>query len=234
MPIQVVCPGCKQRFSVSETFAGKQGPCPKCKEIIKIPDKAAEVTIHGPDASGPAGTKAGSKTATGQPTFKPIRRTDLKASPVMIMSVVGGIVVTLLAALVIRMGTTPENPVNWVILAFGAILLAVPMAWGGYVFIRDPELAPYRGKTLYIRVGICAAVFALLWGAWAILRPLWGFAPGPIDLPWLVIIVPSLVAAGAIAPFATLYLEYGTAALHYGLYLAVCVLLRVIMHLPPF
>lgn len=228
MPIQVVCPGCKKRFQVSEKFAGKQGPCPSCKAVIKIPEKAEEVVIHAPDeVRGASG-----KTVTGQPTFKPIRRTHLTASPVTIMSIVGGVIVTLIVVLFIRMGTTAEEPAPTAILALGAILLSVPMALGGYVFLRDPELAAYRGTTLYIRVGICAAVYALLWGVWVVLRHYWHFDLST-DSPWLVAIVPGLVAVGALASFSTLDLEYLTAAFHYGFYLGVCVLLRVIIHLPP-
>jgi hypothetical protein len=96
-------------------------------------------------------------------------------------------------------------------------------------------LAGYIGTTLYIRIGICALVYVLLWGIWSLLlRGLWGFEPGvAIDLPWLVAIVPALIGVGALASFATLDLDYTTAAFHYGLYLGICVLLRVIMHLPP-
>ena len=37
MPISVVCPGCKARFNVSDKFAGKKGPCPKCKTVLTVP-----------------------------------------------------------------------------------------------------------------------------------------------------------------------------------------------------
>ena len=235
MAIQVVCPGCKKRFQVSDKFAGKQGPCPSCKAVIKIPEKGEEVTILSPDSV--AGTKG--KTVTGQPTFKPVRRSHLTASPIVLVAIAGGVVVVLLAALFIRMGTTPEEPVGWPVLALGSILLAVPVAWGGYIFLRDPELASYRGMSLYMRIAICAAVYVVLWAAWGfILRPLWGFESGPppeqIDLPFLVAIVPGMVLCGALAPFATFDLDYVTASFHYGFYLGICVLLRVIMHLPPF
>ena len=232
MPIQVVCSGCKKRFQVSEKFAGKQGPCPSCKAIIKIPEKGEEVTILAPDSV--AGTKG--KTATGQPTFKPLRRTHLTASPIAIVSIVGGIAVTLIAALFIRMGTTPEDPIGWPVMALGSILLAAPLAWGGYIFLRDPELAPYRGTSLYIRLAICASVYVLLWGIWSfVLRPLWGFEAGSqIELPFLCAIVPAMIGIGALAPFSTFDLDYTTAAFHYGFFLGICVLLRVIMHLPAF
>ena len=60
MPITIVCPGCHGRFSVSEKFAGKQGPCPKCKKVISIPKASEEVKIHVPDDYG------GAKTSSGQ------------------------------------------------------------------------------------------------------------------------------------------------------------------------
>ena len=131
----------------------------------------------------------------------------------------------------ISASTDENNPVGMAVLAPGALLLAVPMAWGGYVFLRDPELAGFQGGSLYLRVGICAFVYALLWAIWSlVLRPLWGFEP---ELPWIVAVVPGLVAVGALASFSSLNLDYLTAALHYGFYLGICILLRVIMHLPP-
>lgn len=232
MPIQVVCPGCKKRFSVSEKFAGKEGPCPQCKTKIKIPEKAEEVTIHAPDDAPPGA--AGGKTATGQPTFKPIRRKHWAASPITIVAIVGGVAVTLVAALFVRMGSTPEQAAeSWFLPMIGAVALAFPLSWGGYLFLSDPELEGYHGLAMYLRVGVCALVYALLWGIWAFLRPLWGF-DGPIDLPFLVFIVPGIICVGAIAPFAALDFEYLKAAFHYGIYLGATVLLRVIIHLPPF
>ncbi|MEC8508925.1 MAG: MJ0042-type zinc finger domain-containing protein, partial [Planctomycetota bacterium] len=35
MSIRVTCPGCHARFNVSDQFAGKSGPCPKCKKTIQ-------------------------------------------------------------------------------------------------------------------------------------------------------------------------------------------------------
>ena len=67
MPIPVVCPGCKASFNVSDKFAGKQGPCPKCKTVISIPkpDPAKkpveEVKIGEPEPP------AGGKSKTGRP-----------------------------------------------------------------------------------------------------------------------------------------------------------------------
>ena len=51
MAINVICPGCHTRFKVSDKYAGVEGPCPKCKVKIKIPEKSDEVVIHTPDAT---------------------------------------------------------------------------------------------------------------------------------------------------------------------------------------
>src|SRR6185436_17408582 len=74
MPISVVCPGCKKRFSVSEKFAGQKGPCPSCKAVIQIPDKAEEVVIHAPEEAGP-------KDSKGKTVLKPILREETRFDP---------------------------------------------------------------------------------------------------------------------------------------------------------
>ena len=50
----------------------------------------------------------------------------------------------------------------------------------------------------------------------------------------MVFTIPALVAAGAFASFASLDLDYTSACFHYGLYLLVTVLLRLVMGMPPF
>ena len=71
MPIQVTCPGCLSRFTVSDKYAGKKGPCPKCKKEIMVPDKAQEVVIHAPEVSGP-------KDSKGVAVLKPIKRGEFR------------------------------------------------------------------------------------------------------------------------------------------------------------
>jgi hypothetical protein len=67
MPILVTCPGCKAQFNVSEKFAGKQGPCPKCKAVITIPKGNAAPAAAEPPAAPAAGKKAGSPAAAPPP-----------------------------------------------------------------------------------------------------------------------------------------------------------------------
>lgn len=228
MPIQVTCTGCHTRFQVSEKFAGRKGPCPKCKTVITIPSEKDKVVVHAPDEYGPA------KDAAGRPVLKPISRTDMKVSPVVLTGIIGGVFVTFLAALIIGWGRdVKENPVPTPILAFGALALAAPLALGGYQFLRDDELEPFRGMSLYVRVGICAVVYAVLWGAWSLLRYLWFGPNADLELLQYCIVLPPLVAAGGLAAFACFDLEYMSGVFHYGFYLAVTVLLRLAMHMPP-
>ena len=152
------------------------------------------------------------------------------------VSILGGTLVTLVAPLFIRMSTSPEDPPSTIILAVGAVALAFPISWGGYLFLSDPELESYRGTELFTRLGACALVYALLWGVWGFISYYLGLnmMGGIDDLPKLTFIVPAMLCIGAIAPFAALDFEYLTAAFHYGMYLAVTVLLRLIVNLPAF
>lgn len=95
MPIDVTCTSCKTRFQVSEKFAGKQGPCPKCKTIITVPSKKDEVVIHAPEMSGP-------KDSKGVLVLKPLARKETRLTPVNIGIIVGSIVLLLVASLVLR------------------------------------------------------------------------------------------------------------------------------------
>ena len=94
MPIPVICPGCKASFRVSDQFAGKQGPCPKCKAIIKIPAiAAAEVVVHAPEEFA-----SGGKDSIGRATAKPIPRPTTKIQAPVVVSIVVSALVTLLVA----------------------------------------------------------------------------------------------------------------------------------------
>src|SRR5262245_6594726 len=69
MPILVTCPGCKAQFNVGEKFAGKQGPCPKCKALITIP-KISGASAPPPTPEGKAGPAAATKPGAA-PATKP-------------------------------------------------------------------------------------------------------------------------------------------------------------------
>jgi hypothetical protein len=221
MAIDVTCAACKTRFQVSEKFAGKSGPCPKCKATIKIPEKKDQVVIHGPDESA-------TKTATGQPIFKPILRKEVRLSPLQIGAIVGAVLGVLLATFVFRIAFgVGQTPVS--VLILGAIALAPPLAFAGYTFLREDELAPHRGTELLLRLIAPSIVYPGLWALywfvfWQLsdvnVTPNWYLA-GPAAL--------IMVAIGAVTAQASLELELGAGALHYSLYLIVTIILRVIL-----
>src|SRR5262245_26513069 len=145
MAIAVTCASCKTRFQVSEKFAGKSGPCPKCKAIIKVPEKKDEVVIHAPEVTGP-------KDSKGVAVLKPLTRTEARISTTQIIVIVASIVVVLVIAGVLR--TQPKN-VQQLAATLGAILLGPPLAFAGYTFLRDDELEPYRGREMLLRSLAC-------------------------------------------------------------------------------
>ncbi len=226
MAIEVLCPGCKTRFKVSDKFAGKKGPCPKCKAVITVPDKTPEVVVHAPEEFGP-------KNAAGVGVLKPITRQETKVSPLVIVSIIGGVMLVLVLALVLR-GLDEKSA--W-ILGAGALLLAPPLVLGGYTFLRDDELEPHRGLSLILRVAICSALYAALWAAYAWL-PALALNLQYIDLVHLPLIVPPIAVAGAFVAVYTLDLEFTEALIHFAFYalvtIVLCLLIGVrLMGAPP-
>ncbi len=232
MPIQVTCQKCHKRFSVNEKFAGRTGPCPACKTPIKIPEKNEEVVIHAPENLGP-------KDSTGKAVLAPIEREEVNASPVAIVGIVGAIILAIIAAVALRFvypqpeDATAVDPTLWWILAAGAIVVAGPIVLAGYWFLRNDELEPYRGGELALRVSICAAVYALLWGAYALLKvqifkgaepPMFAFAA----------IGPAIGGIGALVSLATLDFDFTTGIIHYAFYLLVTVLFCFVIGVPAY
>jgi len=229
MAIDVTCASCKTRFQVSDKFAGKSGPCPKCKATIKIPDKSQQVVIHAPEVSGP-------KTATGQPVFKPIARTEVKLQTPQIVAIVGSIMLVLVVAVVLRM-QFPGGKIPPPITILGSILLGPALAFAGYTFLRDDELEPYRGTEVMLRALACGLAFAAIWGAYWLVFAYWNdwkpLRPGEPNWQIMAAVVPVMVGLGAVASQASFELELMTGALHYSMYLIATVVLRFIMGMDP-
>src|SRR5262245_57476871 len=224
MAIDVTCPNCHTRFQVSDKFAGKSGPCPKCKSTIKVPEKKDEVVIHAPEETGP-------KDSKGQAVLKPIARTEIRLAAPQIAIIVGSVLVVVIVALVLRL-QFKGGPVPPLITILGSILLGPPLAFAGYTFLRDDEFEPYRGTEVIVRSLACGLVFAAIWGAyWFIFAYLNPKPPSGWQPSWQIMaaVVPIMVAAGAFASQASFEFELTTGALHYALYLIATVLLRVII-----
>lgn len=224
MPIHVICPGCKKRFSVSEKFAGKEGPCPSCKVTIRIPEAAEEVKVHAPEDFGP-------KDSQGRAVLKPIFREETKLGPIAIAGIAGTVVVVVVVALVLRLLLDGKAPDTF-LLAIGAIGLAPPLVLGGYSFLRDDELQPHRGASLWIRVAVCSLLYAGLWGAFALAKHFLGMET--VEVYQMAFIVPLLIGVGGAIGLGSLDLDFLNGAMHYGLYLGVTVLLRLVLNMSAF
>jgi len=220
MSILVICPGCKAQFRVGDKNAGKQGPCPKCKTLLTVP-QVEEVKIHVPEEFS-----AGGKTVTGKLVTKPIARQKNKVTPVMAVGVGAGALAVLFVAWI--GGRTGLFGGSLVMPAIGTLAVAVPLALGGYLVLRDDELEPYRGMVLWIRVGICAAIYAALW---------LGFHFVPDDFRqqgwyWLFIPLP-FVLIGTATAWAAFDFSPENAFFHYTLFLLMTLLLRWAAGMPP-
>ena len=115
-------------------------------------------------------------------------------------------------------------------IAAGLVILSPALAVAAYTFLRDDELEPYRGRALVVRAALCGLAYALLWAAYIPL-PMYGIVTGE---PWQwLFVAPAFVAVGAAAAWATLDLDFGSAAMHYAFYLVVTIVLRAAVGLPP-
>ena len=221
MRIAVVCPGCKSRFAVDEKFAGKQGPCPKCKVVITIPATAAEeVKIHAPEEF-----VSGGKTMTGRPATKPVMFREARFRPLSAAAVGGGTLAVFAAAWFFRNWNS-----QWTVVAGALVVLSPVIAAGGYLFLRNRELEGYRGRALWLRAACCGAAYAALWGFyWALHH--YGVVTGE---SWqLTVMAAAFASVGGGAAFAAFDFDFGAGAVHYGFYLLVTLALRAAFGLPP-
>ena len=222
MAIDVTCPGCKTRFQVSEKFAGKKGPCPKCKTIIQIPSAKDEIVIHAPAPSGPVDSK-------GKAVLEPIFREEVRLSTPTIVGIVASIVVVLGFAFALRLAAAKPGQIDQLVTIIGSIVLAPPLAFAGYTFLRDQEAAPHRGLELVQRLIAPSIVYPLLWGLYWAVFAYFGYTNKPPELMALLPVAIGMIVAGAVTAQASLEIEFGQAAMHYALYLAATIVLRTVM-----
>lgn len=218
MPISVTCPGCLSRFTVSDKYAGKKGPCPKCKKDLIVPDKSQEVVIHAPEV--------GPKDSKGVSVLKPLKRAEFKLSKREMLIAGTLFIVSLGLALFARLRFA-ETP--WLLMALGAIALAFPLAWVGYSFFHDDELEEYTGKERSTRVGICALIFAVTWGLyWFLAYYMGNKTLADVEPIPFAIFLAVMFVAGTLGSLVAMDLDIGQALLHYAMYFVVTFLLAAI------
>ncbi|MEL7334874.1 MAG: hypothetical protein AAFN70_01590 [Planctomycetota bacterium] len=219
MPIAVTCPSCLTRFNVSEKFAGKSGPCPKCQKTIQIPKESEAVVIHAPAADGPT-------DRAGRPVLQPIERKETDVTKLGLAITIGLVVLAFLIALGFRFTGGLPLPGALVV----AILLGPVCAWTGYTFTHDADLEPFRGRELWTRAGICGGVMGLLW-------VIYWFVPAYVleldamqYVPWVYagMMLAVMVALGAGVVVVSLELEFIGGILIAGLYVTVTFALALV------
>lgn len=216
MSIRVVCPGCHKSFNVGDQFAGKSGPCPKCKATIQVPTKEEEVKVHAPTQF-----TSGGKSTTGELLTKPVSRKETLLRPVTMVAIAGGALTVLLVTWVA--GEILQDSLLMRIV--GLLLISPPLTLAAYSFLRDDELQPHQGRSLYVRMAICSAAYTFLWGAYG-----WSTDPEMALLTgelweWLFF-VPPLMIAGALVGSGCFELDLSNGFFHYAFYLSITVLLR--------
>jgi hypothetical protein len=223
MPIAVTCPKCLTRFSVNEKFAGKKGPCPKCKNEITIPELNEQVVIHAPPDVAP-------KDSKGQSVLKPIKRKEVKFSRALIWGSVGGVVGAILLALGMRL--TGGTPVVMRIII--ALLVAPPLVRFGYAISRDSELEPYVGRELWNRVWITSAVLAATWLIYVFITPYVLDIEYASEMGLLAsgISLVVMLAFGSVAAMAAFELELFGGMIIAGVYVAATLLLAILGAVP--
>jgi hypothetical protein len=220
MAIRVTCPKCHSRFNVSEKFAGKEGPCPKCKGVIQIPALSEQVIIEAPPPSGP-------RDSQGKSILKPIRRTETVLSSLQIALITIGIVGFLLVALLMRLmiGDDIQNYPYWLLVIFAAVAIAPPLAYVGYHLLRNQEMGTFGVSELRKRVGIGSLIYALLWGAFPI--ACWAFNE-KYELGTYLTAIIAMLAIGGVAGMYCFDLEYIMGLVHYGMYFVICLIGRAV------
>ncbi len=212
MAIQVICPGCRSTFTVSDKFAGRTGPCPKCKQPITVPSTAAkEVTIQGPEDKA---VRAGRVAAV--PIIFEEHPIPAAAYVAVGVAAVAAVVLAVLARFAWGAGQAP----GW-LLATTAVVIGPPCAWIGYEIVRNRDLEAYRGRSLLLRAVACGLAYAVLWFVK-------GFLPAELSgdmWPW-VYLAPPFFLAGALAALAAFDLDWGAGVTHFSLYLLFTALLR--------
>jgi len=215
MAIRVVCTQCRASFNVSEKFAGRTGPCPKCKATITVPSESEQVEVHAPsDFAG------GGRDAAGKLVLKPIAREETRFSPARLGAVAGGIVGVL--ALTWVLGGVLSS--SLLLRAVGLLLIAPAVCVGAYGFLRDDEREPYRGGELWIRAAIVGLAYVILWGVFAYVSGPSGMMTGEL-WEWLFF-APVFLAIGGLMPTVALDLDYGNGFFHYAFFVLVTLVLR--------
>ena len=215
MSIHVICPGCMTQFEVSDRFAGKKGPCPKCGHIIEIPKQ--NVTIVSPDELVVDGKKV-----QNPDLIRPIEQKSYSFTASAIVVNLAVLTAVLAVALVFHF-------VHFLPLAIPvgiALVLAVgyPLMKYGYMTFRDPnDLEIFLGGQLGKKSILGAVVLLALWLVYELI--LYYMNPGSMALAYLV----PVVIFAAFVPLVIFDLDFTDSLAVAVVFLLTVILLRGLM-----
>ena len=182
-----------------------------------VPDKSQEVVIHAPEI--------GPKDSKGVSVLKPLKRAEFKLSTREM--IVAGVLAVLSLGFAIFARQFTEPPT--LLMAFGILALAFPLAWVGYSFFHDDELEEYSGKERSARVGVCALIFAVTWGLYWFLAFYFGNKTlADVDAVQFAIYLGIMFVVGSLGSLVAMDLAFGQALLHYAMYFTVTLLLAIL------
>ena len=168
---------------------------------------------------------SGPKDSTGKSVLKPIARKETKLSGVQITLIACGTLLFLLGSFIVGKIWPDKEHFPVYLLAAGAILVAAPASYAAYTVLRNQETDGFLGQELWKRIGICAVVYSVLW----ILMPVMGYAfPGTDNSIGSIIGLVGMIAVGGVIGMLSLDFDYLIGVVHYGMYLGLCLVARVI------
>lgn len=218
MGIRVICPGCMRRFEVSERFAGKKGPCPKCGHEIEIPKE--NIVIHAPDEIIIEGKKV------KNPDFvRPIEREPYAFSRrQMIINIIGAIVILAFAYLFHFLGS---GPLKWMAGTAGIFVVAFALAKTGYILVRNPDdLEIFLGGELFRKSCLVALGYVVCWTVFEIL--LLYLNPGFFFFAFLL----PIALLAAFIPLVAFDTDYGDSFMLFVIFVLCVVVIRGTMFFP--
>ncbi len=214
MAIFVVCPGCKKRFTVSDKFAGQQGPCPSCKTIIRIPKPEEQVKIHAPGEFADGG-----RGLDGKLVLKPIERKHARLTTTQWILIGAGVVLVPALAFLGGMAGLFEGMIGRLV---GLLLVSPLLTLAGHAFLKhQDDLEPLSGTALYVRAAICAVAYVALWLAFE-----WVAGQFITEELWTWFVAVPFFFIGAFVGLGAMDLEYGSGFAHFTFFALVIVILR--------
>jgi hypothetical protein len=130
-------------------------------------------------------------------------------------------------------GTPEATQLRMILAGLGAAALGPPLAIGGYSFLRNDELEPYRGTSLLVRGLICGLLYAALWLVYLFIPQDYYRSPEQTyDMFMTAMVIVPFLAAGAGIGYATLDLDFGSGFFQYLLYFVACIGCRWLLGWP--